>query len=209
MKAEWEDMESDDSEIEDFDDPRTLGIRTSEYLEYRAGGNLGVHDDNESIYTVLISLSDPESYEGGEYFLELDDEDTDKKRISVKPSRLSALVFVSEVLHGVKPILSGERISFATEFWIHDDLPFGELRPGHARWEELMIKFHGDEWTSEDEDDEDEEEEEEGHDGGAEEDEEEGGEDEDEEDEEEEDDEGDEEEDEDQEDEDEEKHGEL
>jgi len=181
-EAEWEELELEDTE--EFDDPRTLGIRTSEYLEYSGGGSLGVHTDVESVYTVLVALSDPESYKGGEYFLELNEKDGEhkeekddpksggqnygaykessgRKRIDVKPARLSALVFPSELLHGVKPIASGTRNTFATEFWVHDDLPFGELRAGHADWEELMVKYHGEDWSEDDEDEDEDSEEEE------------------------------------------------
>ena len=45
--------------------PTTLGIRTMEYLQYQTLGRLGHHPDGESLFTMSLALSDPDSYEGG------------------------------------------------------------------------------------------------------------------------------------------------
>jgi hypothetical protein len=108
---------------ESFDsipDPRTMGIRTTEHLSYETTSKLGVHCDCGSNITVVVSLSDPNEYQGGQFRLE-------SNKVQFKPNKLTALVFRSEILHGVDPILSGKRETFATEFWPTTDSPLGKI----------------------------------------------------------------------------------
>lgn len=44
--------------------PDTLGIHSAEFLKYRTSGKLGLHADDESIYTVSIALAKFGDYEG-------------------------------------------------------------------------------------------------------------------------------------------------
>lgn len=158
QSAGWDfgwDESSDDPEEEfhenilpfaqDVSDPKSLGIRTSEFLHYTGGGTLGKHSDSGSVYTVLIALSDPSDYEGGEFFItgydEDDEEDDDDEEEEenwklFKPDRLSALVFLSHMKHGVKGITKGTRQMFATELWRYPDCSFEMMRPSLEDWED-------------------------------------------------------------------------
>jgi hypothetical protein len=62
------------------------------------------------------------------------------EQTEVKPKHLSAIVFLSDTTHGVRPITSGSRVSFVTEFWNHDDPPLGMNRPTPNQWEEFLQK---------------------------------------------------------------------
>lgn len=163
------------------------GIRTSEHLSYDTWGVLGYHEDTGSDYTVLAALSDPDSYEGGEFSLcplseysrgidHVDKEgrryfssqnDDDRKvgrdcpdRITVKPKRLSAIVFQSIFSHGVEGIRSPGRVMFTNEFWRYGDVPASVMRPGILDFvlglsgddDELFDHDYEDEYEDEDED---------------------------------------------------------
>ncbi|KAL9188951.1 hypothetical protein ACHAXT_011441 [Thalassiosira profunda] len=139
------DLEYDDEDEENesafstrwWPDPmdKTVGIRTTEHLSYSRWNGLGYHEDSGSDYTVLVGLSDPADYEGGEFsfFPEYDNEDrrnsNDEVKIEVKPERLSAIVFLSNFRHGVEEIRSPGRMTFANEFWRYGDVPAMQQRP--------------------------------------------------------------------------------
>jgi hypothetical protein len=111
-------------------DPLQCGIRTAEHLSYDGWSKLGVHIDAGSLYTVLIALANPEDYEGGNFFMFPENGDLRHgKIISVKPDRLSAIVFRSETEHGVEDVQSAGREMFATELWRWGDVPMGVRRP--------------------------------------------------------------------------------
>ena len=137
--AGWNDLnglEEDEDYDEDslFPPPSTLGIRTSEHLSYDGWRSLEPHRDIGSIYTCNIALKEPTNYDGGEFFFYTGfDESTELKLL-----RLSALVFLSDALHGVRPISGGVRESFVTEFWKNDDAPLGMNRPTTESWEEFV-----------------------------------------------------------------------
>lgn len=126
-----------------FPHPSTLGIRTSEHLSYREfPDGLGTHLDSDSVFTVLVFLSDPDDYEGGEFFVNF--KELGFETLS-RPHRLSAMVFLSErAVHGVKPIPRGVRETFATEFWIYPDVPSRHRRPGGSIWELYMERVKED-----------------------------------------------------------------
>jgi len=120
------------------------GIRTTEHLSYDRWGGLGYHEDSGSDYTVLLALSDPRDYEGGAFNLcpeydndglaQEEDEGVKggpncKDKISVKPNRLSAIVFLSEFSHGVEDIKTPGRVTFANELWRYGDVPCMSQRP--------------------------------------------------------------------------------
>lgn len=113
-------------------DPKTLRIRTSEHLLYQADSKLGLHVDSGSTYTVLISLSDPEDYQGGEFRLE-------SANVKFKPEKLTALVFRSQTtLHAVEAVISGRRETFATELWSNADVPLGQNRPSWSDFNDFI-----------------------------------------------------------------------
>ena len=96
--------------------PDKLGLHAVEYLEYNHTGRLGVHVDDESVFTISVSLTDAADYEGG--YFRLDSED-----VLWKAPRLSSVVFFSEEYHGVTEVTSGDRQVFVVEYWWDDDAP--------------------------------------------------------------------------------------
>ena len=110
------------------------GIRTSEHLTYDKFRALGYHGDGGSEYTVLIALANPQDYEGGVYTLCPENTKTCENKISVKPNRLSAVVFLSETEHGVTDIKSPGRVMMANELWRYGDAPTTTLRPEVAEF---------------------------------------------------------------------------
>jgi 2OG-Fe(II) oxygenase superfamily len=105
---------------------KDCGLRTTEYLNYHGYKSLGDHDDAGSLYTVIFALSDPSSYEGGEFYIR---EQPRSSRVhALKPEQFSAFVFLSEKWHGVMP-LTGDRQMFTNELWIHADPPWKRFRP--------------------------------------------------------------------------------
>jgi hypothetical protein len=119
-------------------DPGELGVRTNEHLQYGVGGHVGLHTDDESVYTIVVALSDPNSYGGGEYIIY--DSDDSTKQTLVKLPRLSALVFLSSLTsHGVAHVTSGTREMFAAEFWEEDDVPHTGLRPNLREYHEDVL----------------------------------------------------------------------
>jgi hypothetical protein len=110
--AQWGDMEMDhySGTNKPYKDPMKAGIRTSGHLSYKGWDELGPHSDSESLYTVLLHLSSPLDYDGGEiYMYPHNRPHTDKERLLVKPDRYSALVFLSDENHGVQKISNGLR----------------------------------------------------------------------------------------------------
>lgn len=127
-----------DGWIGKYEDPKTLGIRTTEHLHYKEGGHVSFHDDPDSVYTIVASLRRPEEYIGGE-LLVADWEEAEMQRVFKGP-RLSAVVFVSEeLLHAVGSVTGGRRDTFATELWVHDDVPYGlNGRPSPGAWSSFL-----------------------------------------------------------------------
>jgi 2OG-Fe(II) oxygenase superfamily len=119
-----------------FPAPMHCGLRTTEYLNYSGYKNLGEHDDAGSLYTVIFSLSDPDSYEGGQFCIHersplrsSSSSTTGTGRThTLKPDRYSAVVFLSQKWHGVKE-LRGDRRMFTNELWRSADPPWRILRP--------------------------------------------------------------------------------
>eukprot|EP00549_Striatella_unipunctata_P019518 CAMPEP_0118678920 /NCGR_PEP_ID=MMETSP0800-20121206/3493_1 /TAXON_ID=210618 ORGANISM="Striatella unipunctata, Strain CCMP2910" /NCGR_SAMPLE_ID=MMETSP0800 /ASSEMBLY_ACC=CAM_ASM_000638 /LENGTH=353 /DNA_ID=CAMNT_0006574843 /DNA_START=57 /DNA_END=1118 /DNA_ORIENTATION=- len=119
--------------------PEFLGIRTLEHLDYSKSGHLGLHIDAESCYTISMILSDPSSYEGGEFRLQSGDE-------LYKKDPLTAIMFDSHMMHGVNPVLGGNRKSFVTEFWEFFDSPITMARPDNEKiidWYDETAQEHG------------------------------------------------------------------
>lgn len=116
--------------------PMSLGLRTAEYLKYQTMGQLGLHGDFESVYTISVALSDPTAYEGGYFTMQ-------HSGVLFKLPRLSAVVFRSEDMHGITPLTSGERRVFVIEFWPWAHVPMGFSRPGKKRFKKYMKKRYG------------------------------------------------------------------
>lgn len=102
--------------------PNQLGIRTAEFLRYSTKGKLGLHQDDGSVYSISMALSDPADFDGGYFQL------TNGEAL-FKAQRLSALVFFSESTHAITDVLRGERKVFVAEFWEDFDTPVGIPRP--------------------------------------------------------------------------------
>jgi hypothetical protein len=132
-----------------YSPPGTLGLRTTEYLSYRDFKHLGEHGDSGSIYTVLFALSHPDSYQGGEFYIK----DSSEHYHYHKPMQYSAVVFLSEISHGVTDIESGHREMFTNELWKYDDPPWPQVRPTNE-YMELFLERCGEmdtddvEWPS-------------------------------------------------------------
>lgn len=136
--SNWKSVGDTDGAIDTkLPQPSSLGIRTSEHLIYDGWKNLDSHKDIGSIYTIVIALRDPNSYGGGQFYLHT----SLLEQTEVKPDRLSAIVFLSNTIHGVRQITDGIRESFVTELWIHDDAPFGMNRPTPEEWEEFLAQM--------------------------------------------------------------------
>ena len=84
-----------------------------------------------SDYTVLVALADPNDYDGGEFTLFPDGVETPTTKISIKPKRLSAIVFLSEFTHGVESCTPGRKM-LTNELWRYDDTPVFVNRPTPA-----------------------------------------------------------------------------
>jgi len=138
--ASWDKQPQDQNQSETcHPDPMSLGIRTSEHLSYKGWRSLEAHKDIGSIYTIMISVKDPTKYDGGEFFLHNSIFDS----TDVKLEQFSAIVFLSNTIHGVRPITSGHRESFVTELWTEDDSPIGMCRPTEEQWEKFMLPTVG------------------------------------------------------------------
>mmetsp|Transcript_51014 Transcript_51014/g.76270 ORF Transcript_51014/g.76270 Transcript_51014/m.76270 type:complete len:381 (-) Transcript_51014:203-1345(-) len=127
---------------------RDLGLRTSEHLAYGTFEKTGLtqHDDGGSIYTILFSLSDPDEYEGGEYYA-LDGDD----KVHFKPEKFSAIVFLSETYHGVEGISWGRREMYTNEFWDLPDVPYPYNRPDRYDPRFEYFAKRGGRWGSDEE----------------------------------------------------------
>ena len=116
-------------------DPLNCGIRTTEHLSYDRWNGLGFHMDGGSDYTVLVALSEPSDYEGGYFSLcpEYDGNSKDSgdcpNKISIKPNKRSAIVFLSNFPHGVEDIRSPGRVMFTNELWRYKDVHVTDRRP--------------------------------------------------------------------------------
>lgn len=120
---------------EKYQDPSLCGIRTTEHIGYDNWKSLGAHIDTDSLYSTVIALASPSEYDGGEFYLypdrrDLNDVLQNDTRVEIRAERLSAVIFLSETLHGVGDIRSKGREMFATEFWKYNDAFLGTFRPG-------------------------------------------------------------------------------
>ena len=118
--------------ILDLPSPDSLGLRTAEFLRYRTTGKLGLHEDDGSVYSISIALSDPSDYSGGYFQLQT------QEALFRVPKR-SAIVFFSHSTHAITDILDGERTVFVAELWEDDDTPVGIPRPDEEVFHDFKV----------------------------------------------------------------------
>lgn len=107
--------------------PSHLGLRCVEFLEYDTGSELKYHTDADSIYTLVVMLSNPDKdYSGGSFFIRSDEESIIIRR---RPKLFEGLLFDSVAPHGVGPIKDGKRVVLVLEFWPYNDSPWNTTRP--------------------------------------------------------------------------------
>jgi len=112
-----------------------LGIRCVEYLTYQSGGLLGLHEDKESIYTLIVMLGDPADFTGGEFMIQKDKNDAEDL-LSISPQHYGGFLFFSEFLHGINKISTGTRTVLAVEFWPYEDSDVNNQRPSKLPYED-------------------------------------------------------------------------
>jgi hypothetical protein len=110
---------------------KQLGIRCIESLLYTSGGSLYMHTDSESIFTIVIMLSDPCSsdFTGGDFLIRHGESSI---RIALKQGE--AIMFDSCSLHGVDSIITGERNVLVLELWPYEDAVKGDHRPSIGKY---------------------------------------------------------------------------
>lgn len=114
--------------------PRHLGLRCIESLRYFSGGELSYHTDSESIFTIVIMLSDPlNAFTGGDFVIKSKFKNNEEI-LRIAPSLGDAIVFDSCTMHGVDSIVSGERNVLVIELWPYEDSDQGDRRPGSERY---------------------------------------------------------------------------
>jgi len=107
--------------------PGHLGIRCIEKLDYYTGGELLLHTDNESVYTLVLLLVDHNDFTGGSFYIK-NKKDNDNT-IKFNPEYGGGIMFDSESDHGVDRIITGERIVLAIELWPWVDSTIYDFRP--------------------------------------------------------------------------------
>ncbi|KOO28058.1 hypothetical protein Ctob_004510 [Chrysochromulina tobinii] len=114
-----------------FPHPRQLGIRCVESLLYHAGGKLKLHTDSESIYTIVVMLSEPcaGAFTGGDFVIRESTDRSSDALLRAAPKKGDAIIFDSNILHGVDTVLLGERRVLVLELWAYEDASEGERRP--------------------------------------------------------------------------------
>jgi hypothetical protein len=118
--------------------PKHLGVRCIEMLEYVTGGELKYHTDTDSVYTMIMMISDSSEYTGGNILME---RTTTAKQVGGKnvPGRKAvtttkltkggALLLDSESNHAVDRISSGTRRVVVFEFWPYQNAAHNHMRP--------------------------------------------------------------------------------
>lgn len=124
------------SDVGWFPYPKQLGVRCVESLLYFPGGELSLHTDSESVFTIVIMLSDPAvAFAGGDFMIQKDRCPT----LGIQTLRVAcnlgdAVMFDSNALHGVDSIQTGERKVLVLELWPYEDALPGDKRPSAAKF---------------------------------------------------------------------------
>ena len=118
-----------------------VGVRCIETLEYDKGGELLWHVDHDSIYTMIIMLSDHSQFQGGSFVISKkkftakdpinipQQAAKEKSMVTLNPALHGGIIFDSNAQHGVQTITKGTRIVLAIEFWSFEDSTIFDLRP--------------------------------------------------------------------------------
>ena len=102
--------------------PRYLGFRCIEVLEYFTGSELTLHIDADSVYTMVLMLSSPDTFDGGHLVFSSPNNQTGAEELTVASmNKLGGVFFDSNVAHGVTQVTSGTRTVVAIEFWPYED----------------------------------------------------------------------------------------
>ena len=97
----------------------SVSVRTIELLEYlHASDSLGWHVDEQSAVTMLVMLSSPDDFEGGQLQHEVKGHSTP---VIAAMARGDVTVYRSHQAHRVTPLTAGRRVVMAIELW--HDLP--------------------------------------------------------------------------------------
>ena len=113
--------------------PRQLGIRNFEFITYRPGISLDYHQDTESIFTLVITLSSINQYRGGIFKVLKDSEFVENHEILSEAG--SGVLFDSMAQHAVSEVTSGIRSVFALEFWPYENGGLYDTRPSPIYFE--------------------------------------------------------------------------
>lgn len=115
--------------------PFHLGIRCVEFLTYGPGTELLLHKDTNSVYTIVVMMSDT-NFEGGDFVIKTKTSlpghsvnNSEQLLQHRKPRRRDALLFDSNIEHGVEPITRGIRQVLVFELWAYEDVTAASLRP--------------------------------------------------------------------------------
>ena len=127
--------------------PRQLGIRCIELLEYNTGGELLMHVDADSVYTLVLMLVDRSEFTGGKFVIQHRPWSSAQNATSIAalpsatafPERLGGMLFDSNCDHAVAPIKTGKRTVLAIELWPYDDVDIDGMRP-HAKYYAERVK---------------------------------------------------------------------
>jgi len=103
---------------------RDLSMRCVEKIRYFPGGRLGDHEDMDSVYTMILMLSDPADFDGGVAYV-----GRGENRKWLRPVARGGHIFAAEETHGVTDVAAGVRDVLAVEFWAHGDSPPEHVRP--------------------------------------------------------------------------------
>lgn len=113
-------------------DPRNLGIRCINHVKFHGSGPLGIpHIDEDSLYTIMIALSDPQECQDCHFFFQ---SPVDESRVFMRNfTRMSAAVFLSNEPHcctDLKELEDGDnkRSYVKMELWEHRDVYLGDKR---------------------------------------------------------------------------------
>ena len=130
--------------------PKHLGFRCIEVLEYHTSGKITMHDDEDSTYTMVIMLGQPENFAGGDFVYEPRAMPPPKYISSLRDTTLAksasegprtvalqrvsyphggGILFDSTIIHGVTPVTKGVRWVLVVELWPYLDVDHTGMRP--------------------------------------------------------------------------------
>lgn len=122
--------------------PLHLGIRCVEALSYSSGGELSLHQDVDSVYTIAIMLSDVDTFEGGSFVIKSDRSlalrNVDNN-IRSSPVKGTGILFDSNAEHGIEPTLSGTRLVLSIELWVYAEAAVNEGRPPPDNFQDRVV----------------------------------------------------------------------